>query len=78
VAHTASVRPQPANVARDDAGEVRISGVTGLWEVICTDCGDDGGPFEEQPEHVQRIRGPYSDPTTAFSAATEHVPAAGG
>jgi hypothetical protein len=73
--HSAICRTQPARIWRDNAGEWRRSGqVTGLWEVICSDCGDDAGPYTEQTEHVQRIRGPYPNKDEAERALVAHTP----
>ena len=42
------------------------------YEVICSRCGDDGGPVHEQPEHVQWLRGPYSTSHEARAVANRH------
>ncbi len=42
------------------------------FEVICPDCGDDGGPFDEQPTEVRALRGPYPDAAAAGRIAQEH------
>jgi hypothetical protein len=52
----------------------RSGQVTGLWEVICPDCGDDAGPYAEQAEQVQRIRGPYPNKEEAEQAMLAHTP----
>jgi hypothetical protein len=46
---------------------------TGQWEVVCSDCGDDGGPHGEQTEKVQRVRGPYPTQGEAERASTQHT-----
>lgn len=75
--HQAMCRTQPARIWRDAAGVWRRSGqTTGLWEVICTDCGDDGGPYADQAEQLQRIRGPYASQAEAESAMAAHTPSA--
>ncbi len=65
---------------RRKAGKVYRSGDTDEWvirfEVICPDCGDDGGPFEDQPDAVQQVRGPYRDTAQAREAVQRHTGAA--
>lgn len=55
---------------------VARSAETGDWElrfeVICPDCGDSGGPLEEQSPEVQALRGPFPDAAAARRAAQEH------
>lgn len=73
--HRLICRTQPARLWRNNAGEWLRSGqATGLWEVICTDCGDDAGPYAEQPEQIQRIRGPYPNKDEAERAMAAHIP----
>jgi hypothetical protein len=42
------------------------------FEVICPDCGDSGGPYDDQPPEVQAVRGPYQDAQAAKRAADLH------
>jgi hypothetical protein len=42
------------------------------WEVICEQCGDTGGPAEEQSETVCKLRGPYPSKHKARHAADGH------
>ena len=62
---------------RRHAGRVHRSAETDEWviqfEVICPDCGDDGGPFDEQPAPVQQVRGPYPDVQQARQAVARHT-----
>ena len=62
---------------RRHAGKVHRSDETDEWvirfEVICPDCGDDGGPFDEQPAPVQQVRGPYPDFVEARRAVARHT-----
>lgn len=62
---------------RRKPGKVERSPETDEWmipfEVICPDCGDSGGPFDEQPPHVQAVRGPYPDSEAARRAVNEHT-----
>jgi hypothetical protein len=59
------------------AGRVTRSAETDEWvipfEVICIDCGDTGGPFDEQPPQVQAVRGPYPDSAAARRALDRHT-----
>jgi hypothetical protein len=32
----------------------------GRWEVVCGQCGDDGGAPTEQTRNARRLRGPFS------------------
>ena len=41
--------------------------------MICSDCGDDNGPYERQPDKVQQLRGPYADADSAKVAAIRHT-----
>ncbi|MDN5749740.1 MAG: hypothetical protein L0H64_14675 [Pseudonocardia sp.] len=43
------------------------------YEVICPDCGDSGGPLDEQPETAQGVRGPYADVAAAKRAMERHT-----
>jgi hypothetical protein len=43
------------------------------FEVICPDCGDDGGAFAAQPAAVQAVRGPYPSIGEARAAAAAHT-----
>lgn len=65
---------------RRRVGSVYESADTGEWvieyEVICPDCGDDGGPLHEQSTEVQAVRGPYPDAAAARRAASVHSGAA--
>jgi hypothetical protein len=62
---------------RRQAGKVYRSDETDEWvirfEVVCPDCGDDGGPFDEQPDAVQAVRGPYQDTAEARRAMRRHT-----
>ncbi len=62
---------------RRQAGKVFRSDDTDEWvirfEVICPDCGDDGGPFDDQPDTVQVVRGPYPDFAAARRGVAEHT-----
>jgi hypothetical protein len=44
-----------------------------MFEVNCQTCGDAGGPYEQQPAHIQKIRGPYRGEAAAKAAATKHM-----
>lgn len=59
------------------AGKVRRSEETDKWvipfEVVCPECGDSGGPFDEQPPEIQAVRGPYADAVEAGRAAARHA-----
>lgn len=52
----------------DETGELVIE-----YEVICPDCGDDGGPLPEQPPEAQAARGPYPDAAAARRAVARHT-----
>jgi hypothetical protein len=43
------------------------------FEVICPECGDDGGAYAEQSVEVQAVRGPYPGIIAARAAAAEHT-----
>jgi hypothetical protein len=42
------------------------------WEVICTECGDDEGPAEDQSPVIQQFRGAYPTEHKALHAAHAH------
>lgn len=42
------------------------------WEVVCTECGDDEGPAEDQSPSIQQLRGPYPTRHKAAHAAHAH------
>ena len=67
--HAAAVRLKPSEWTVDDH---IAAWSTDIWEVVCLDCGDDGGPFERQPLEVQLLRGPYLDKDQAREVATNH------
>jgi len=62
---------------RRQAGKVHRSDETDEWvirfEVICPDCGDDGGAFDDQPAAVRGVRGPHADFTEARRAVARHT-----
>jgi hypothetical protein len=55
----------------------------GIYEVLCSECGDDSGPFEHQSLELQKLRGPYlhnrrrdqssDDPSARTRAVGRHV-----
>jgi hypothetical protein len=42
------------------------------WEVICEQCGDKSGRFEDQPEAATELRGPYNSKHKATHIAKKH------
>ncbi len=42
------------------------------YEVICKQCGDNGGRIEDQPEPAKELRGPYSSWRMARYAWSRH------
>ncbi len=62
---------------RRRSGKVARSGETDEWvipyEIICPDCGDTGGPADEQPDAVLAVRGPYQDAAAARHAMLQHT-----
>ena len=42
------------------------------WEVVCTACGDNEGPVDQQSEGVRKLRGPYPAEHKARHAARKH------
>jgi hypothetical protein len=46
---------------------------TGVAELICGACGDDGGPWEEQTVAIRELRGPYTSIAAGITAAREHA-----
>lgn len=65
------------SVRRQVGGAVERDPQTDEWilsfEVICPDCGDDGGPYADQPARVQAVRGPYPGIVAARAAAYDHT-----
>lgn len=65
------------SVRRQTGGQIARDPETEEWilpfEVICPECGDDGGPYGEQTEQVQAVRGPYRGIDAARAAAREHT-----
>jgi hypothetical protein len=56
---TAFLRNQPARSADDRIG----GGYTGVYELICADCGDDPGlDYAQVAPRLQRLRGPRPEP----------------
>ena len=55
-----------------------LSGTSGrtvqglFFEVICPQCGDDGGPLLSQPAAALALRGPFERPDAAERAASAH------
>jgi hypothetical protein len=71
--HMVMYRRQPLKMWRDEDAQWRWSGeVTELWEVICPACGDDCGPYGEQSELIQRLRGPFDHEEEAKAAVIRH------
>jgi hypothetical protein len=54
--HNPYVRAQPRGW---DATGAPSSDTIGSYELVCPACGDDGGPYEQQPSELQELRGPY-------------------
>lgn len=72
--HIANARALPDGWHKGPDGEWRYRTVTdSAWEVICSGCGDDLGPREEQSEAVQRLRGPYPSKEAAWDAVKRHT-----
>jgi hypothetical protein len=64
-----SVRRQIGDaLGRDESGQLILA-----FEVICPNCGDDGGAYADQPPAVQAVRGPYRGVIAARAAAHEHT-----
>lgn len=42
------------------------------WEVICEQCGDRSGRFEDEPEAAKELRGPYNSKHKATHIAKKH------
>jgi hypothetical protein len=73
MAHTPSTRIQPASYTREDDGwRVTYHDDPNVWEVICPDCGDDGGPIENQSAEVRTLRGPYPTKDEAWRVVVKH------
>ena len=68
--HTANARRQP--VGWTDDTPQRITEWGEAWEITCTECGDDLGPYEGQGPSIQALRGPYQDVEEAKRAVTRH------
>jgi hypothetical protein len=68
------IRLQPAEMSWSDGqGTWMIHGTTSAYEIICPDCGDNGGPYDQQTTTVKTVRGPYSDANAATRAAEQHM-----
>jgi len=68
--------PRPLHVGwRRDRQGCWVSETTDdtQWEVVCAQCGDSGGPIEDEQEGVRLLRGPYASKHKAKHAATEHA-----
>ncbi|HVB05162.1 MAG TPA: hypothetical protein VNF07_02805 [Acidimicrobiales bacterium] len=66
-------RPQPAEfLGRDERGRWQVHGTTGLFEVLCSTCGDDDGPYDEASPEVQALRGPYRSIELVREAVVVH------
>jgi hypothetical protein len=73
VDHVALIRPQPATYTRADDGWRQSPDVVPFaWEVVCAECGDDGGPAELQPEDARALRGPYLTRDEGLRVAIRH------
>ncbi len=72
--HTAAARPRPLVWSDEEPPSVVTYGPG--WEVTCTACGDDLGPVERQPAHVQKLRGPFATMEEAVAAVLDHEAAA--
>ncbi len=68
--HEAFARPRPIWWSVSEPRTIKASGHD--WEVVCESCGDDLGPVEIQPAHVQLLRGPYETLGEAAHAARQH------
>ena len=75
MAHVPITRAQPAECARMPDGTWRSIDPDhpARWEVICTECGDDQGPIEDQTPFVRDLRGAYRSEEAALQAATVHA-----
>lgn len=65
------------SIRRAAGGSLGRDPATDEWvvqfEVVCPDCGDNGGPYADQPPAAQAVRGPYAGRDTARAAALEHT-----
>jgi hypothetical protein len=72
--HPAGTRIQPKIWNEDGQGYPGGSNLEhDIWEVTCPMCGDDLGPYDRQPEHIQKLRGPYYGSRDALTAAAKHA-----
>jgi hypothetical protein len=71
--HQARWRPQPAEfTGLDEQGRWVLRGTTGSFEVLCSTCGDDGGPIGELDPELQSLRGPYRSVELVREAVAIH------
>ena len=54
-------------------GSRLITSTSNMYEMICVECGDDGGLYADQSEAIQRIRGPYPNPERGTHAMQAHM-----
>ena len=72
--HNPITRRRPLDLRRQPDGSwTHGTRFSALWEVVCPACGDDRGPFEDQPEYLQDLRGPYPTYRDATWAAARHM-----
>lgn len=43
------------------------------FEVVCPECGDNDGPFDQQPTEVRAVRGPHPDEHVGTRALRRHL-----
>jgi hypothetical protein len=71
--HQVRWRPEPAEFSGpDERGHWQASGTTGQFEVICSTCGDEGGPVGQLPSDLQGLRGPYRSVELVREAVLVH------
>ncbi|GIH21658.1 hypothetical protein [Rugosimonospora africana] len=71
----AHIRLQPsAYFETPDGVRVSYENSAGLYEVICADCGDNADiPYEQAPDELRKVRGPYQNENLAMRALEQHM-----
>jgi hypothetical protein len=69
-----SIRLQPAAMKDGPFGSRLVEAVTGMYEIICPDCGDNGVlPYDQVTPELQKVRGPYPSEDAAMRASGAHM-----
>ena len=71
--HDALTRAQPHEWTDDGRMIYAEHDANPPHELLCRTCGDDLGPYDDQPAAIRRLRGPYANMFLAREALDSHL-----